>query len=85
MNVKVEEITADDVQKVLSNLQLTPHEDLNNVVYLVDTYIHSKIGHAGGVSYAKTMLEIEMLKDYKKKIYTSTPRSIYGSLIPEAS
>ena len=85
MNVKFDEISADDVQKVLSNLQLTPHEDLNNTVYLVDTFIHSKVSHAGGVSYAKTMAEVEMLKEYKKKIYSSTPRAIYGSLITETS
>lgn len=77
------DLTATDVQNIFSTLGLTPHEDIGKV-YLVDTYVHSKLSHAGSVATAKAYEAISVGTIYFNELSSSNPTVIFGSLIAEA-
>ena len=63
--------------------QLTPHEGTDGVVYLVDHFIHNKVGHYGGVALAKALEKLEMGVMYIKQLAYGSASSITGTLIAE--
>jgi hypothetical protein len=82
---EMDNLTSTIVEKALSNANLTPHETTNNEVQLVNSYVHSKISHLGGVSAAKSLAELETSVKYISNMIYGTPVAITGTLIAEGA
>lgn len=80
---EMENLTGLTVQKALSKANLTPHEGVDGIVYLVDRVVHNKVGHYGGVALAKSKESLEIGTIYFKNLTKSTPPAITGTLIAE--
>ncbi len=81
--IQLENLDGSLVQQALSMAQLTPHEGTDGVVYLVDHFIHNKVGHYGGVALAKALEKLEMGVTYIKQLTRGNVSSITGTLIAE--
>ena len=77
------------VQQALSNAKITLHEGTDKTVYLVDTYVHSKFSHFGGVA-AKTTKLLNQIKgsraikssiDFIKQVITFSSTEIRGTYV----
>lgn len=73
-------ITSTTVKNALSKAELTMHEGADGMVYFVDTYIHSKISHSGGVGLAKLQERIAASINDVESLVSATPDSVYGTL-----
>ncbi len=80
---QIENLNSTMVQKAFSDASFTLHEAMNGTVSVVDTYIHSKIGHFGGVALAKAWACVQLGKSYITDLINSVPGNITGSLIAE--
>jgi len=78
------DLTSSDIQNILSTLGWTPHEGIDGKVYLIDSYVHSKISHSGGVATAKAFSEVKLGTLYLSNLSSSSAKSVAGTLIPEA-
>jgi len=74
-------LTATKIGDALSSCSLTFHEGADGVVYLVDTYVHSKLSHYGGVGYASIVQEVQIGMDHFEDLLKSQPAVIVGTLI----
>ena len=77
-------ITSTDAQNIIQALNLTPHEGVDGKVYFVNSYLHVKLGHSGGVATAKAFAELKLGTVYFSNLSSSTPKGISGTLIAEA-
>ena len=80
---EMENLTGLTVQKALSKANLTPHEGVDGIVYLVDRVVHNEVGHYGGVALAKAKESLEIGTIYFRNLTKSTPPAITGTIIAE--
>lgn len=83
LNLPEGNLNKTNVKKALSAARLTPHEAMDNMVYLVDKFTHEKISHAGGVSYAKLQGKVYAASKYINMLSNSKAKSVFGVLIAE--
>lgn len=82
-SAQIENLDGPMIQKALSAAKLTPHEGTDGVVRLVDSILHSKISHYGGVALAKASASLEVGVTYLKNLAYGSTASITGTLIAE--
>ncbi|WP_024861717.1 hypothetical protein [Ruminococcus flavefaciens] len=82
---QISNLNATNVKKALSTAKLTPHEGTDGKVYLVDSFIHSKVSHSGGVSWAKSVAMLEVLPSKIKELSQSSIIEVKGTLLPKVS
>ena len=81
--LQLENLDGSLVQQALSLAKLTPHEGTDGIVYLVDHFIHNKVGHYGGVALAKALEKLAIGITYIKQLTHGSASSITGTLIAE--
>ncbi len=78
-------ITESDIKTAIKQAKLTYHERANGEVQLVDTILHKKLGHSGGVAQAKVYAMIETVKKNFFYISSSDVKNVFGSLLENAA
>lgn len=71
--------------KALSKAKITYHERMNGEIQLVETALHSKLGHSGGVAQAKAYAMIETVTENFEYISRLKSSSVFGTLIDNAA
>lgn len=82
-NEDIPKISASKIKNLLSAANLTPHEETDFKVYLVDSYIHSKLSHYGGVALAKAHAMMETASTSLEQLLKANVYTITGTLIPK--
>lgn len=87
---KIREVLSEDdiinltwtkVKEALSKASITPHEGVDGYVYLVDTYIHNKISHYGGVALAKAQAMLITASTNIDQLIRSNVTVVYGAFV----
>ena len=84
-NEQIGQLNASKVQEVLSNVKLTPHEGKDGRVHLIDSFIHNKISHYGGVAWAKAMDILEAMNSKSDELAHYPIKMITGTLLAEVA
>ena len=71
---------SEKIYDIVRTVQLTYHEGADGKVQIVNTFLHNKIGHAGGVFLAKMRETIEVGVDYVKWLLYGVEPAIIESI-----
>ena len=80
-DIPLDNLTAQNIKACKIALGFTYHESADGYVYIIKTCIHDKIPHSGGVAFAKICAEISVGWEFLHDLFSTTPKSVYGSLM----